>query len=529
MTLSHTLIPPRDRYLAFAFAGSDMLVETTTTGIITFAAGAFHARLNAMPEYFIGRQIADMVAPADRGQLGVALSTITSRGRIIPMLLRLNDPERSQVNLSAMLVPGAQPRLCFTFGPPPLPASGQTDIPSPRAFAREIEARLQLTGGGGAVSLLEVVGWQDLRTALTAAEQGALRNEIQAAMAAASSGALTSELAEGRFGALLSNGADFTQMVARVEGLLRASPVGRQAKVEGAVLPLSGALANPSQAVRALRYTLSQFASGGTSAAQSAGASRGLDGIISQAEHRARALRGVIAERKFRLNYQPVVSLDNGAVHHFEALLRPNGNVGGLPQTTQDFILFTEAVGLTEELDCAVTDVALTAMRSATAASVAVNVSGLSIQSRRFLDRFLEQLAAEGDLAASGRLLVELTETAEIDDMAVSADNIAQLRDAGVPVCLDDFGVGAAAFAYLRDFKVDFVKIDGLYVQRALAGPREQSFITSMVELAGGTGARVVAEMIETEAQAELMRALGVQFGQGFLFGRPGLLPGIRR
>lgn len=528
MPLPNTLLGPRDRYLAFAFAGSDMLVETTAAGTITFAAGAFQARLNVAPEYFVGRRIADMIAPSDRGQLGVALSTITSRGRIIPMVLRLNDPERTQVNVSAMLVPGAQPRLCFTFGPPPMPASGAVDAPSPRAFAREIEARLQLTGDG-AVSLVEVVGWQDMRMAMTAAEQGALRQEIQAEMAAAGSGALTTELSEGRFGALLSDDADFAGVMARVEGLLRASPVGRQAKVEGAVLPLAGALSNPSQAVRALRYTLSQFATGGATAARSAGAARGLDGIISQAEHRARALRTVIAERRFRVNYQPVVSLDNGAVHHFEALLRPTANVGDLPRTTQDFILFTEAVGLTEELDCAVTDVALTALRAATAASVAVNVSGLSIQSRRFLDRFLEQLAAEGDLAASGRLLVELTETAEIDDMEVSADNILQLREAGVPVCLDDFGVGAAAFAYLREFKVDFVKIDVLYVQRALAGPREQSFITSMVELAGGTGARVVAEMIETEAQAELMRALGVQFGQGFLFGRPGLLPGIRR
>ena len=98
-----------------------------------------------------------------------------------------------------------------------------------------------------------------------------------------------------------------------------------------------------------------------------------------------------------------------------------------------------------------------------------------------------------------------------------------------MPVCLDDFGAGGAAFRYLREFGVDYVKIDGLYVRAATRGARERGFVASMVELAGTVGARVVAEMIETEEQAALMRDLGVQFGQGWLFGRPGTLPGARR
>ena len=96
-------------------------------------------------------------------------------------------------------------------------------------------------------------------------------------------------------------------------------------------------------------------------------------------------------------------------------------------------------------------------------------------------------------------------------------------------MCVDDFGVGAAAFSYLREFGVDYVKIDGLYVQRATLGARERGFVASMVELAAAAGAQVVAEMIETEEQAKLMQSLGAQFGQGWLFGRPGLLPGVIR
>jgi EAL domain-containing protein (putative c-di-GMP-specific phosphodiesterase class I) len=73
------------------------------------------------------------------------------------------------------------------------------------------------------------------------------------------------------------------------------------------------------------------------------------------------------------------------------------------------------------------------------------------------------------------------------------------------------------------------VKIDGLYVRAALGSARERGFVVSMVELAHSVGAIVVAEMIETEEQAALMLSLGVELGQGWLFGRPGMLPGSRR
>jgi EAL domain-containing protein (putative c-di-GMP-specific phosphodiesterase class I) len=139
----------------------------------------------------------------------------------------------------------------------------------------------------------------------------------------------------------------------------------------------------------------------------------------------------------------------------------------------------------------------------------------------------LQAIAAGPRLRGAGgrpRLIVELTETAEIEDVAGAAATIGELRAAGVPVCIDDFGAGNAAFRYLRDFAVDFVKIDGSYVQGAVHNAQERNFVTAMVNLARSVGAQVVAEMIETEAQATLMATLQVEFGQGWLFGRPGKL-----
>jgi EAL domain-containing protein (putative c-di-GMP-specific phosphodiesterase class I) len=525
MTVALPASPPRDRFVAFAFAGADLLVETNVGGTIGFAVGAFRARLGAEPDAFVGRDVTELVAPDDRVPLAIAVASIASRGRIAPMVLRLNDTLRTPTNVSGMLVPGPPARLCFTLGPVPIqpvaPPSGATLA---RSFAREAESHLR--GGGGELSLVEVTGWQAVREAMSAAEQRALRGEIQAAIGADTPGVMAGELADGRFGIMSPGAADLKGIVQRLEKLLRASPVTRHARVDGAKVPLVAGAMNASQAVRALRYALLQFADGGADAARAAGSAGGLEGIIAQTEVRARGLREVIAERRFRLNFQPVVSLANRGVHHYEALLRPYTSLNNAIRNTQDFIVFTEAVGLADELDCAVADMALAAMRASPGVSVAVNVSGLSMQSEAFPARFLDLLATGGPLPGPGRLLIELTETAEIDAMAIAAANIVQIRAAGVPVCIDDFGAGAAALSYLREFKVDYVKIDGLYVQRATLGPRERGFVASMVEMANGAGARVVAEMVETEEQAALLRSLGAEFGQGWLFGRPGLLPG---
>lgn len=513
---------PRDRFVAFAFAAADMLVETSMSGRIAFATGAFRHRFGVEPEQFVGRHVSEVLTASNRAALDAALQAAPAQGRIPPMVLRLNDAARTAATVAAILVPGAAPRLAFSFGPVARPAAAVTD---PTSFARELEARLR-EGTSSELSLLEMKGWEALRDTLSPADQRALRDGISDA-AGGGPGVLTAELGEGRIGVLTEGPADRPGIVQRLEQLLRATPAGRKVQVEGTGIQLDAGNLEPSQAARALRYALASFAEGGTEAVQATGS--GLEKVIAQAEERARTLRIAVTDRRFRLRFQPVVSLATRRIHHYEALLRPLPPPGRPAQKPQDFVNFVEATGLSAELDYAVTEEALIALRAAPLVSVAVNISGLSLQDPIFRDRFLALLAAHPGQGGAGRLLVELTETAEIDDMATAAATIKRIREAGAPVCLDDFGAGAASFRYLREFSIDYVKIDGPYVQRALLGARERGFVSSMVELAATVGARVVAEMIETEEQAQLMRTLGVEFGQGWLFGRPDVLPGTWR
>ncbi len=229
----------------------------------------------------------------------------------------------------------------------------------------------------------------------------------------------------------------------------------------------------------------------------------------------------MITGRHFDLVFQPVVHLGNRTVHHYEALLRPIAVDGMLWRTTQDFVTCAEALGLAEELDLAVLQQVLSVLTRVSGCSIAANVSGLSMQSVAFRGRLLSLLPS----GSYRRLLIELTETAEIQDVAAAATTLDRLRASNIGLCIDDFGAGAAAFRYLRDFRMDYVKIDGAYVHAAMRSKRDRDLVTSMLVLARSVGAQAIAEMIETKEQAHLMEELGSAFGQGWLFGRPGPLP----
>src|SRR5690606_7138657 len=119
------------------------------------------------------------------------------------------------------------------------------------------------------------------------------------------------------------------------------------------------------------------------------------------------------------------------------------------------------------------------------------------------------------------RLMFEVTETARIDDLGRANAFLQDLRRAGHRVCLDDFGSGQASFQYLRSLKVDLVKIDGSYVRNALKTDDDRKFLRAIIQLCNSLGIITVGEMIENEATANFLRSNGVQYGQGYLFGRP--------
>lgn len=508
----------RERYVAFAFTAADLLVETDLDGRMTFAAGAFRLHFGETPEAFLGRPLSELIAPSHRLDFLTACSLLPMRGRMGATVLPLASRTPAEFVVSGLHLDlaGSAPRLCFCIGPKPaLVDAGTILFPNPNQFLRDAEMRLRSTLTTGAppvdLGLIEVVG----------PAMPSLRDLMRAEIGPS---AISAELGPGRFGLMPAHGGnplDISLLLRRLETLLSQEAPG--SSVHSAALPLSAPSLSPHQAVRALRHGLAAFTRDGHGPA--AGAfSNGLVGLLNDITERAACARRAIAQRRFHLDYQPIIELSDRRTHHFEALLRPERGVLGATEGPQDFITIVEAAGLSEELDLAVLQMALGATSAlGPGQRVAVNVSGLSMQSGNFRRELVTMLDASSK--AGCRLMIELTESAEIEDEAEAVQTVNALRERGIPVCLDDFGAGAAAFRYLKAFQVDYVKVDGAFVEAAARSERDRSFVAAMVDLSVAVGARVVAERIETSETAELMHSLGVQLGQGWLFGKPGELP----
>ena len=515
----------RNRLLGFAFASADLLVETRPDATITWTAGAFRARFGQEPEAFVGRSIANLITADDQSAMLDAMAGACRQGRVSPLVLRLNDAAMTPCAVGVLALPGAEPRLCVTLGPLPVAAPTRPAHPvRERSFARSLDEQVR-GGQSGMLALLEIVGWAAATAALPPDQATALRSQIERALCKlAGSGALVSTLGNGKFSMMAPDQLDLTPAGEDIKALMPGSWPANGGTVGSVTLGLAPDGLTGPQAVRALRFALDRFVRGGREGLMAAGFSDGLTGFVRHANARAQAVRQAITARRLRLAFQPVVSLPDRVVHHHEALLRPVPHPSLPVHGTYEFVTFAEAVGLSEELDLAVLDLALEALQAAPEACVAANMSGLSVQSEAFHALVQTRLAS----VPTGRLMVELTESAEIEHVAAAAAMLASLRARGVPVCLDDFGAGAAAFRYLRDFKVDYVKLDGAYVNAAGDSASDRSLVRSMIDVAHAVDAKVIAEAIESEATLKLMQGMGVDYAQGWLLGRPGRLPGQR-
>jgi EAL domain-containing protein (putative c-di-GMP-specific phosphodiesterase class I) len=510
-------VTDRERFLTFALAAAEMLLEVAPDGRILFAAGAFQSRLGCTPEALIGKPVRDILALADHAAFDVAFNTLLARDRLAPTVIRLANAGASAMCCSGLRLRGGDAgRLCLTFAA--LPLAGAAEGPTLCDAGALRDAAQAICRGGGTLGLLEI---QAPSGGL--APDGALARLVRDTLATSiAPDSLAGELGEGRFGLLSRTSTDLAAIGARIEQVVAEAGLGATVATRGLALGQSGL--TPMQVTRALRYALSAFSRGGAPALTEAGFDGGLSGFVAEACALTATLHQTIADRRFDLAFQPIVTLRDRRPHHYEALLRPDLATASPLTQALDFVTFTETIGLSEELDWAVLLAACGAARQARGTRIAVNLSGLSVQSPGFRTAMLRLLETEPLLAH--RLLIEITETAEIEDEAEAARTVEALRGHGVPLCIDDFGAGAAAFRYLRILRVAYVKIDGLYVQHAMRSPQDRGIVASMVDLARTVGAKVVAERIETEAEAALMLELGVDYGQGWLFGRPGPLPG---
>ncbi|MCC5948400.1 MAG: EAL domain-containing protein [Nitriliruptoraceae bacterium] len=225
------------------------------------------------------------------------------------------------------------------------------------------------------------------------------------------------------------------------------------------------------------------------------------------------ALRG----EHFTVFAQPIVELASGQVMRHELLLRLDHPTLGL-LTPDRFLPTAERFGLIATIDALVLRRGLAL--AAAGMGVEINVSARTIDGGGFGDLVGRELQRTG--VEPGMLGFELTETALLTNDREARRFAEQVRAYGCRIALDDFGTGYGGLSYLKQLPVDTLKIDREFVRDALVDPASRRVLTAVVGLAEAFDLLTVAEGVEDEATAELLRSLGVQHAQGYHFGRPG-------
>jgi diguanylate cyclase (GGDEF)-like protein len=230
----------------------------------------------------------------------------------------------------------------------------------------------------------------------------------------------------------------------------------------------------------------------------------------------ATELKRAVAERAFQLHFQPLVDLNSGAVAGCEALLRWPHPVRGFVSPAE-FIPLAEDIGLIEELGEWVLEQACgVAVGWPAAMTVAVNVSPIQFRRATFPLKVAAALARSG--LAAHRLELEITEALLLQDTESTLTILNQLRALGVKIALDDFGTGYSSLSYLHRFPIDKIKIDKSFVDTLTDQAGSAPIVRAIVQIAAAGNKTTLAEGVETAAQRDLLRQLGCQQMQGYLF-----------
>jgi PAS domain S-box-containing protein len=238
--------------------------------------------------------------------------------------------------------------------------------------------------------------------------------------------------------------------------------------------------------------------------------------LREQLEWHQRISRAV--ERNELLVYsQPIVDLQTGRPVHEELLVRMRGSAPKEVIPPGVFLPHAERLGLIQSIDRWMLDQSLKLLNESRA--VAVNLSARSINDLELTTEIAGALSKQP--ADPSQLIVEITETAAAEKSDVAEEFAHRLSHLGCRLALDDFGTGFGTMTYLRDFPADFLKIDIEFVRDLHTSEANQRLVKTILEIARQNNQQTIAEGVEAEHTAALLRHYGVDYAQGYLFGRP--------
>jgi len=496
------------RLLAFAFAGADLLFEIDRAGTVLFATGATSGFSGS--DDLVGRPARDLFQPSERYLITRGL---TSGERAGPLPVTLASGEKAMLSMcylppnehiSCTLVKLANRSALTTEG-----TDSETGLADRKTF---LSAASRSAGGEGAIALVSVPDLGDVYARLSPEAASNLLAEIGASVKAMDV-TIAGRLSKTSFGVLTENPASAKDLAARIRDPARALGVA-ELKTEEVLLSLKDRDLNREQVSLALRHVISRFSEGKHQAAAGANLAQVFEQLMNETITRAQGFCATVANGAFDLAFEPIVELKSSVTAHYEALTRFEPG-----QSPAETIRFAEDLGLADffDLALAVKFFGLLERDPSIIASIAINVSGRSIANPSSFSMLEGLLRRQRGFAR--RVLIEITETVELTDLAAADKAIQSLRKMGYRVGIDDFGAGVTTDQYLDALAVDFIKIDGALIQRIGKSEREDAYLRSVLARCAERRIETIAEWIDSADKLKRCVAMGFRLGQGRHFG----------
>lgn len=230
----------------------------------------------------------------------------------------------------------------------------------------------------------------------------------------------------------------------------------------------------------------------------------------------------ILKNQDIILYFQPIMEIASARISHYEVLLRIALEDGSITGPTQ-FIQTAERSGLIHAVDRLVVSRAIRTLHEVNNngfdVAFSINLSGHAFNDPQLLPhicRVLERYQVRTD-----RVMFEITETAAVSDFTVANNLMLAIKELGCQFALDDFGIGFSSFYYLKHLPVDYLKIDGSFIQRLNDNPDDQIIVRAMSQIANGFGKKTVAEFVENQASLDLLMKYGIGYAQGYYISKP--------
>ncbi len=507
------------RFLGYAFCVGDLLLELDLEFNIQSADGAIKNTLGAVSSG--GKtNFLTLLTDKGRGIIETAAKTLTGANRLGPFTVSIGQEGGKKEDFAVFMakLPTANDRIYAVLSKPyRIGANKSKQAPEKvedkkQQFFERLEGLFEGNPDAAEnmlVTVLEASGGQNVDP-----EKQKVIEEYLKSFSVGGSHATM--LAEDKFAVVHDKTDEKAQKVDFAAQLKKATGV----ELTAATIDAAESNLSEEDNLKALVFSLQSFAraSGGGAIDD---IKKNCSTLIGETTERVKAFRKVLEEGAFSLVFQPIVHLKKSTVHHFEALTR--FELPPMIKSQWEMIRFAEDVGLIDEFDYAVVTRAVRKiremLRKGGAPGIAVNLSGRSLSNPEFMLELVALLRGNKDLKQY--LSLEITESAKIHDLDALGAAVQEMRAIGFKIYLDDFGAGASGFQYLKKLKVDALKIDGDYIRDAIDNKEDRAYLRSMVTLCRDLGIVTVGEWVETQEHAKLLLEMGVDYGQGYFFGKP--------